>query len=110
MLPIADVFIVIAVPDPDKDDKGGVSAFIVGKGFPGISIGNVHQSMGMHGSYKSEAIFKDTPVPAERRIGTENKGLAMALKPVDEGWMGSCHPTSFPLEFQGFINVNKSTN
>ncbi len=86
--PIADVFIVIAVTDPELGPKGGISAFIVEKDFPGISIGNVHQSMGMHGSHKSEVIFKDTPVPVQNLIGTEGRGLAVALKTVDEGRMG----------------------
>jgi acyl-CoA dehydrogenase len=86
--PIADVFIVIAVTDPELGAKGGISAFIVEKDFPGISIGNVHQSMGMHGSHKSEVIFKDTPVPVQNLIGTEGKGLSVALKTVDEGRMG----------------------
>jgi hypothetical protein len=86
--PIADVFIVIAVTDPEKGPKGGISAFIVEKDFPGISIGNVHQSMGMQGSHKSELIFKNTPVPAQNLIGTEGRGLTVALKTVDEGRMG----------------------
>ncbi len=86
--PIADVFIVIAVTDPDKGSKGGISAFIVEKDFPGISIGNIHESMGMQGSHKSEVIFTDTPVPAANLIGTEGKGLAVALRTVDEGRMG----------------------
>ncbi len=86
--PIADVFIVIAVTDPELGARGGISAFIVEKDYPGISIGNVHQSMGMHGSHKSEVIFKDTPVPVQNLIGTEGKGLAVALKTVDEGRMG----------------------
>ncbi|WDP91053.1 MAG: acyl-CoA dehydrogenase family protein [Desulfobacter sp.] len=86
--PIADVFIVIAVTDPEKGPRGGISAFIVEKDFPGISIGNIHQSMGMQGSHKSEVIFKDTPVPACNLIGTEGRGLTVALKTVDEGRMG----------------------
>lgn len=86
--PIADIFIVIAVTNPELGARGGISAFIVEKDYPGISIGNVHQSMGMHGSHKSEVIFKDTPVPAENLIGTEGKGLSVALRTIDEGRMG----------------------
>ena len=86
--PIADLFIVIAVTDPELGPKGGISAFIVEKDFPGISIGNIHQSMGMQGSHKSEVIFKNTPVPAANLIGTEGKGLTIALRTVDEGRMG----------------------
>lgn len=86
--PIADMFIVIAVTDPEKGPREGISAFIVEKDYPGISIGNVHQSMGMQGSHKSEVILKDTPVPVQNLIGTEGKGLTVALKTVDEGRMG----------------------
>ncbi|WP_459915492.1 acyl-CoA dehydrogenase family protein [Desulfocicer niacini] len=115
--PIADVFIVIAVTDPALGAKGGISAFIVEKDSPGLSIGNVHQSMGMHGSHKSEVIFKDTPVPVENLIGMEGKGLAVALRTVDEGRMGvaatsvgmATRVLDMAIEFAGSSTFNDKT-
>lgn len=86
--PIADVFIVIAVTDPNKGPKGGMSAFVVDRDTPGVSIGHVHQAMGMHGCHKSELIFKDAPVPAGNLIGEEGYGFITAMKTVDDGRMG----------------------
>ena len=86
--PVADVFIVIAVTDPQKGVKGGMSAFVVDRNTPGVSIGHVHQAMGMHGSHKSELIFKDAVIPASNLIGEEGYGFITAMKTVDDGRMG----------------------
>lgn len=86
--PIADVFIVIAVTDPQKGVKGGMSAFVVDRDTPGVSIGHIHEAMGMHGSHKSELIFKDAVVPATHLIGEEGYGFITAMKTVDDGRMG----------------------
>lgn len=86
--PIADVFIVIVVTDPEKGVKGGMSAIIVEKDTPGLSIGHIHQSMGMHGCHKSELIFKSARVPAANIIGQVGYGFITAMKTVDDGRMG----------------------
>lgn len=86
--PIADIFIVIAVTDPELRARGGITAFVVEKGAPGLSIGHVHNTMGMRGAHKSEVIFKDTPVPVENVIGEVGKGFQVAMKTVDDGRMG----------------------
>jgi acyl-CoA dehydrogenase len=86
--PIADLFIVIAVTDPELRTRGGITAFVVEKGAPGLSIGHVHNTMGMRGAHKSEVIFKDTPVPVENVIGEVGKGFQVAMKTVDDGRMG----------------------
>ena len=86
--PIAHVFIVIAVTDPEKGPKGGMSAFVVDRETPGVSIGHVHQAMGMHGCHKSELIFKEASIPAANLIGEEGYGFITAMKTVDDGRMG----------------------
>lgn len=86
--PIADIFIVIAVTDPELRARGGITAFVVEKGTPGLSIGHVHNTMGMRGAHKSEVIFKDTPVAVENVIGEIGKGFQVAMKTVDDGRMG----------------------
>ena len=86
--PIADIFVVIAVTDPALRTRGGITAFVVEKGLPGLSIGHIHNTMGMRGSHKSEVIFKDTPVPAANVIGQVGNGFQVAMKTVDDGRMG----------------------
>jgi acyl-CoA dehydrogenase len=86
--PIADVFVVIVVTDPEKGVKGGMSAFLVERDTPGVSIGHIHNSMGMHGTHKSEIIFKDAKVPVYQVIGEVGYGFITAMKTVDDGRMG----------------------
>ncbi len=86
--PIADVFIVIAVTDSEKGVKGGMSAFLVERETPGVSIGHIHNTMGMHGTHKSEVVFKNAPVPVSNVIGDVGNGFMTAMKTVDDGRMG----------------------
>jgi acyl-CoA dehydrogenase len=82
--PIADLFIVMAVTDTRLKAKGGISAFIVEKGTPGLSIGSAHNKMGYRGTHQSEVIFENVPIPAENLVGKIGQGLSIALKTIDE--------------------------
>jgi len=83
--PIADVVTVIAVTDREKGARGGFSAFLVEKGFPGFSVGAVEKKMGLHGSFTSELVFDQCEVPAENLLGTEGRGYASALRILAKG-------------------------
>lgn len=83
--PVADVFTVIAVTDKEKGARGGFTAFLVEKGFPGFSVGTIEKKMGLRGSYTSEIIFEDCEVPAENMLGQEGRGYAAALKILSKG-------------------------
>jgi (R)-benzylsuccinyl-CoA dehydrogenase len=52
----ADFIIVIAVTDPKKGSRGGMTAFIVDKGTKGLSIPSVFTTIGEHAPY---AVFLD---------------------------------------------------
>ena len=52
----ADFIIVIAVTDPKKGSRGGMTAFIVDKGTRGLSIPSVFTTIGEHAPY---AVFLD---------------------------------------------------
>nr|MDA3789388.1 acyl-CoA dehydrogenase family protein [Desulfobacula sp.] len=69
----ARVFTVIAVTDEQKRARGGVSAFIVEQGMPGLSIGSADLKMGLKGSHTNEVVFKDCQVPKENIIGGMEK-------------------------------------
>jgi len=83
--PIADVYTVMALTDREKRGRGGISAFIVEKGTPGFSVGQIHRAMGGRGVLQSELIFEDCKVPAENLIGKEGEGFATAMKTLDDG-------------------------
>ncbi len=83
--PIADVFTVLAVTDKEKRARGGITAFIVEKDFPGFSVGRIDEKMGQKGSVTSELIFEDCIVPAENVIGKVGEGFSTAMKVLDKG-------------------------
>lgn len=83
--PIADVFTVFAVTDKNKRAKGGITAFLVEKTFPGLIIGKVDKKMGLKGSYTSQIIFEDCEVPDANVIGEVGHGYSSALRILGEG-------------------------
>jgi len=84
--PIADVVVVYAANDRTKGARGGISAFIVEKGFPGFRVGRVDDKMGLRGSDTAELIFEDCVVPEENVLGgTVGSGFKTALGALDVG-------------------------
>ena len=73
--PIADIAIVLAVTNKEKGPAGGISAFIVEKGFPGFSAGKELDKMGNRTSPTSELFFEDCEVPVENLLGEEGRGF-----------------------------------
>ncbi|PIC63619.1 acyl-CoA dehydrogenase [Sporosarcina sp. P13] len=86
--PIADVFTVFAVTDKEKGAKGGITAFLIEKGFPGFTVGKVDKKMGLRGSYTAQLIFDNCEVPDENVIGEVGMGYMSALKILGEGRVG----------------------
>ncbi len=86
--PVADVFTVIALTDKEKGVKGGITAFLVEKDFPGLTIGKKDKKMGLRGSYSSQVIMEDCIVPADNVIGEVGMGYMSALKILGEGRVG----------------------
>ena len=72
----ADLFTVMARTDPNKPGGGGVSAFLVERNSPGLTVGKSEKKMGQQGAHVSEVFFDNVRVPAENRIGAEGEGLA----------------------------------
>ncbi len=83
--PIAEVISLFAVTDKALGARGGVTAFIVEKGFPGFSIGTVDEKMGIEGSATGELVFEDCRVPAENVLGEVGAGFLTAMKTLDYG-------------------------
>jgi acyl-CoA dehydrogenase len=86
--PIADVYTVFALTDKDKGAKGGITAFLVERDFPGLIVGKKDKKMGLRGSYTSQIIFEDCIIPEENVIGEMGMGYMSALKILGEGHVG----------------------
>ena len=83
----ADVFIVMAMTDPSKGNKG-ISAFIVERTFPGFSVGKHEKKMGIRGSATCDLIFEDCIIPKENLLGKEGQGFKVAMQTLDGGRVG----------------------
>lgn len=81
----AHLFTVMARTDPNKPGGGGVSAFLVERSTPGVTIGKSEKKMGQQGAPVSEVFFDNVRVPAENRIGAEGEGFKVAMQVLDKG-------------------------
>ncbi len=76
----ADVFIVFA-----KVDGEHFTAFIVERGWAGVSSGQEEHKMGLHGSSTTPVILQDVKVPAEAVLGEVGKGHKVAFNVLNFG-------------------------
>ncbi|MFH2066278.1 MAG: acyl-CoA dehydrogenase [Pseudomonadota bacterium] len=83
----AQTVIVTAKTDESKLHKG-ISAFIVQKGTPGFSVGNMEDKMGLRASDTTDLIFENCRVPKENLLGKEGDGFKIAMTGLDSGRIG----------------------
>src|SRR5688500_16104255 len=83
----ASVYLVMAQTDVSKGSKG-INAFIVEKNWPGISVGNKENKLGIRGSDTHSVMFQDVKIPKENRIGEEGFGFKFAMKTLAGGRIG----------------------
>ena len=82
--PEASIFTLMARTDPNSKDARGVSAFIVERDSPGLTVGKPDRKMGQRGSHTADVIFENVRVPAENVIGgVEGMGFKTAMKVLD---------------------------
>lgn len=74
--PVADVFTVYAVSQPDLGYLG-VSAFVVERGTPGLVIGEPFGKLGLDRCPASTLRLDRCVVPASRRLGGDGQGAAI---------------------------------
>ena len=84
--PEAGIFTVMARTEPHKKGAGAISAFIVERDAPGLSLGKVDKKMGQQGAHTCDVIFDNCHVPAKNLIGgVEGVGFKTAMKVLDKG-------------------------
>ncbi len=83
--PEAGVFTLMARTDPQSKDARGVSAFIVERATPGLTVGKPDRKMGQRGSHTADVFFDNARVPAANIIGgKEGMGFKTAMKVLDK--------------------------
>ena len=84
--PYAGVFTVMARTNPEIAGARGVSAFVVDRHTPGLSLGKPEKKMGQQGAHVCDVIFENCRVPASALIGgIEGQGFKTAMKVLDKG-------------------------
>jgi alkylation response protein AidB-like acyl-CoA dehydrogenase len=66
----------------------GITAFLVEKDTPGLTLGKGEDKMGLRGSSTITLSFADARVPAANRLGGEGEGFKIALTMLDSGRVG----------------------
>jgi acyl-CoA dehydrogenase len=74
---------VMAVTDPQKRARGGITCFIVDMKSPGVTL--ERQWPTMMGDAPWEIVFQDVRVPASNVIGTIGEGFTLGQKWLTEG-------------------------
>jgi acyl-CoA dehydrogenase len=84
--PEAGLLTVFARRNPDIKGAGGVSAFLVGRGAPGLRFGKPDRKMGQKGALTCDVIMEDCRLPADALLGgREGEGFRTAMKVLDRG-------------------------
>lgn len=80
----ADLFTVMARTGEEAGGRG-VSAFLVPRDAPGLSVGPPEKKMGQKGAQVADVLFDDVVVPAANRLGAEGEGFKVAMRVLDKG-------------------------
>jgi alkylation response protein AidB-like acyl-CoA dehydrogenase len=64
--------------DPASRSHDSITAFIVERGFPGVSVGRIDKKMGVHGIDTGELVLDEVHVPGDNVIG-EVGGFRLAM-------------------------------
>ena len=83
----------IPVLAKDEEDPDKFSVFILEKGMEGFKATHEEHKMGMRGLNTGELVFENCPVPKERLLGMEGKGMRVAMAAIGDvgrGGMVGC--------------------
>jgi acyl-CoA dehydrogenase len=80
---VCEWYFCVALTDPQKKAKGGMSAFIVPRSTPGITVGAKEQNMGQRASDTRAITFDEVEVPADHLVGREGDGWMLAMAAFD---------------------------
>ena len=83
---VADFYVVFAMTDREARR---VSAFVVEADREGFSVGKLEHKLGIKGSPTGSPVFEDVRVPAANLIGTEGKGMSVALGTLQRTRLGA---------------------
>jgi alkylation response protein AidB-like acyl-CoA dehydrogenase len=84
----AGLHLVFARTSGEVGSKGGISAFLVEKGAPGLEVGREEHKMGLRASGTVPLMLDGCRVPARNMVGEEGAGYRIALSGLGAGRVG----------------------
>ena len=84
----ADTFLVFALTDKSVPAAKGMSAFLVDRNTPGLTVTPDIPRMGIRAASNAAVVYENVRVPAENLLGGEGKGFKIAMKALDGGRIG----------------------
>lgn len=83
----AGLFIVFGNVQPELGYKG-ITAFLVERDAPGLSVGKREDKLGIRASSTTELVLDDVRVSAEDVLGEPGRGYKVAIETLNEGRIG----------------------
>lgn len=83
----ADFILLMAVTDPEKRARGGITAFLVDRGVTGFTVTREEDTIGSVVKL-AELTFEDCFVPDSAVLGTAGGGFAIAMELLTDGRLG----------------------
>ncbi len=80
---VADWYFVVALTDPARLARGGMTGFIVERSWPGVSVGRKEYNMGQRCSDTRGITFENVEVPEENVVGVVGDGWKLAMAAFD---------------------------
>ncbi|HLG41725.1 MAG TPA: acyl-CoA dehydrogenase family protein [Planctomycetota bacterium] len=81
----AGLVVAFAANDKSLRAHGGITAFIVEKGFKGMRIGAIDDKMGLRAMHSPEVFFEECEVPERNVLGKVGEGFRVAMGILDVG-------------------------
>ena len=86
---VADVYCIFAVTDASKDQRVGISCFIVERDTPGLVVGKLENKLGIRCAPVRSLTLSNVAVPAENIVGLQpNQGFLHAMQSITRSRIG----------------------
>ncbi len=85
---LAGIYIVYARTDAQGPKTQGITAFLVPRDTPGLTVGKHEPKTGIRGSSTTEVIFEDVRIPRTSVLGELGRGFHLAMDTLDGGRIG----------------------
>lgn len=80
---VADLYFVFGKWSEIDNPRGAISALVIEKGTPGLSVLRKEDKMGLRASSTAALAFQDCPVPRANLIGAPGEGLNILLRSLN---------------------------